>query len=97
MSNYIRNSVKVVVDAYDGTTNFYLVDPSRTRIASTYQKAFPDLFTRRSEMPAELQAHLRYPEDLFMVQAWQYRLYHMTKPDQFYSREDAWDIPIDPT
>jgi hypothetical protein len=94
-SNYMRNSVKVVVDAYDGTTDFYLVDPSDA-LASTYQAAFPQLFKPISEMSASLRRHLRYPEDFFEVQATQYRLYHMLKPDQFYAREDAWDIPIDP-
>ncbi|MEX2394739.1 MAG: UPF0182 family protein, partial [Actinomycetota bacterium] len=94
-SNYMRNSVKVVVDAYDGTTTFYLIDPSDA-IASTYQAAFPGLFRPQSEMSASLRQHLRYPEDFFKVQATQYRLYHMLESDQFYAREDAWDIPIDP-
>jgi uncharacterized membrane protein (UPF0182 family) len=93
--NYMRNSVKVVVDAYDGTTNFYLVDPSDA-LASTYQAAFPNLFTPGDEMPESLQKHIRYPEDLFKVQSWQYRLYHITNAEQFYAREDAWDVPIDP-
>jgi uncharacterized membrane protein (UPF0182 family) len=93
--NYIRNSVKVVIDAFDGTTNFYLVDDSDA-VAATYQAAFPSLFTPGDEMPREIREHLRYPEDLFTVQAWQYRLYHITDPEQFYAREDAWDIPTDP-
>ncbi len=93
--NYIRNSVKVTVDAFDGTTKFYLVDPSDA-LASTYQAAFPDLFSPAKDMPASLRAHQRYPEDLFKVQSWQYRLYHITNPEQFYAREDAWDVPVDP-
>jgi uncharacterized membrane protein (UPF0182 family) len=94
-SNYLRNSVKIVVDAYEGTTDFYVMDPSDALI-STYQAAFPGLFKPEREMSAALRQHLRYPEDFFKVQATQYRLYHMLKPDQFYAREDAWDIPIDP-
>lgn len=94
--NYIRNSVKVVVDAFDGTMNFYLVDPTDA-MASTYQAAFPNLFTSDDRMPSTIREHVRYPEDLFMLQAWQYRRYHINEPDQFYAQEDAWDIPIDPT
>jgi uncharacterized protein len=93
--NYMRNSVKVVVDAYNGTTKFYLWDASDP-LASTYQAAFPDLFEPASELPAALRSHLRYPEDLFTVQARQYELYHMNDPQQFYAREDAWDVPVDP-
>ncbi len=93
--NYMRNSVKVVIDAYNGTTKFYLFDPSDP-LASTYQAAFPDLFEPASEIPDGIRDHLRYPEDLFTVQAYQYRLYHMNDPQQFYAREDAWDIPVDP-
>jgi uncharacterized membrane protein (UPF0182 family) len=92
----MRNSVKVVIDAYDGTTKFYLVDPSDA-MASTYQAAFPELFSPADEMPSSIAEHVRYPEDLFKVQAWQYRLYHTTNAQQFYAREDAWDVPVDPT
>jgi uncharacterized protein len=94
-SNYIRNSVKVVIDAYEGTTKFYLVDPTDA-LASTYQKIFPALFTPGQDMPADLKAHLRYPEDLFKVQAAQYRAYHILDPQRLYEREDVWDIPNDP-
>jgi hypothetical protein len=94
-ANYIRNSIKVVIDAYEGTTRFYIVDPSDA-LASTYQAAFPQLFTPGDKMPASLRAHLRYPEDLFKVQAWQYRLYHITDAQQLYTQENAWDIPSDP-
>jgi hypothetical protein len=93
--NYIRNSVKVVIDAYDGTTRFYVVDPSDA-LVSTYQAAFPTLFTPADKMPESIRLHLRYPEDMFMVQAWQYRLYHIKDAEQFYAREDAWDVPLDP-
>lgn len=94
-ANYIRNSVKVVVDAFDGTMRFYLIDTSDA-LASTYQAAFPELFTPGDDMPASLRAHIRYPEDLFKVQASQYRLYHIDDPQQFYSREDEWEVPTDP-
>ena len=93
--NYMRNSVKVVIDAYDGTTTFYVIEPDDALIA-TYQAAFPDLFTPGDQMPEELQAHMRYPEDFFGVQAWQYRLYHVTDPQRFYSQDDVWDVPRDP-
>jgi hypothetical protein len=93
--NYIRNSVKVVIDAFDGTTKFYVADPSDALI-STYQAAFPTLFTPIDKMPKAIREHLRYPEDMFMVQAWQYRLYHIKEAEQFYAREDAWDVPVDP-
>jgi uncharacterized membrane protein (UPF0182 family) len=95
-TNYIRNSVKVAVDAYDGTTTFYLVEGTSDALARTYQRAFPDLFVDGKRMPAALKEHQRYPEDLFNVQASQYRRYHITNAEEFYSQEDAWDIPIDP-
>ncbi len=94
-TNYMRNSVKVVTDAYDGTMNFYLVDESDA-LASTYQAAFPTLFTSFDRMPPELKKHMRYPEDLFKVQALQYRAYHITDPEGLYKREDLWGIPKDP-
>ncbi|MGI8552580.1 MAG: UPF0182 family membrane protein [Dehalococcoidia bacterium] len=90
--NYIRNSVKVVVDAYSGKTAFYLVDPTDP-IARTYASIFPKLFTPFSQMPSDLQTHLRYPQDLFEVQSELYRSYHMTDADPFYNKEDLWDIP----
>ncbi|HTM04945.1 MAG TPA: UPF0182 family protein [Vicinamibacterales bacterium] len=91
-TNYIRNSVKFVVDAYQGTTTAYLADPTDP-IALTYQKIFPDLFKPLSAMPATLRAHIRYPEDLFRIQATMYARYHMTEPAVFYNREDQWQIP----
>lgn len=94
-ANYIRNSVKIVVDAYEGKMSFYLVDPSDA-LASTYQAIFPRLFVPGDRMPAELREHLRYPEDMFNVQAAQYRSYHILDPQRLYEREDVWDIPNDP-
>lgn len=94
--NYVRNSVKVVVDAYNGTVTFYVVDPAEPIIA-TYQRIFPSLFKPFSAMPADLQRHIRYPEDLFRIQALQYRAYHMTAPEVFYNREDLWQFPREPT
>ncbi len=90
--NYIRNSVKVVVDAYTGDTNFYVSDPEDP-IIKTWQRIFPALFKPMSEMPAELHAHIRYPEDFFLIQADTYRTYHMTDPQVFYNREDLWGFP----
>ncbi len=90
--NYIRNSVKVVVNAYDGSTRFYVADPEDP-IVRTYQQIFPDLFLPLSEMPASLRQHVRYPEELFRIQAEQYQTFHMLDPTVFYNREDAWAIP----
>jgi len=90
-ANYIRNSVKVTVNAYDGTTTFYLYD-TEDPVIQTYAKIFPDLFTPFEEMPANLVAHLRYPEDIFKIQAKMFLNYHMTNPKVFYNREDAWAI-----
>lgn len=89
--NYIRNSVKAIIDAYDGTTTFYVMDP-REPLAKTYSKIFPGLFRPVSDMPADLRAHIRYPEDLFRVQAYIYSTYHMNDPTVFYNKEDVWTI-----
>lgn len=94
--NYIRNSVKAVVDAYDGTITLYVWDPSDP-IIRAWQKAFPKIFKPRTAMSADLLAHVRYPEDLFEVQTDRFALYHITKADDFYSKEDAWEIAHDPT
>ena len=94
-ANYIRNSVKVVVDAYDGTTTYYVAD-DEDPIIRVWQNAFPELFTPYDDATPELQAHFRYPENLFQVQAWQYTSYHVTDPDVFYNRGDFWDFPGDP-
>jgi len=92
--NYLRNSVKAVVNAYDGTMNFYVVDENDPLISS-YKDIFPDLFTPKSSMSSELLDHIRYPEDLFTIQSDMYRDYHMTDPRVFYADEDPWVIPSD--
>ncbi|MGH2398832.1 MAG: UPF0182 family protein, partial [bacterium] len=90
--NYIRNSVKVVVDAYDGTVDFYLVDAGDP-IAASLAGIFPELFKPASSMPPEIAAHLRYPVDMFEVQAQVFATFHMRDPRVFYNREDVWAIP----
>jgi uncharacterized membrane protein (UPF0182 family) len=92
--NYIRNSVKVAIDAYTGQTTFYVVDPTDP-IIRTYQAVFPDLFTPVEQMPAALRAHWRYPEQLFRVQAAAYAAYHMDDPQVFYNKEDLWAAPTE--
>jgi uncharacterized protein len=94
-ANYIRNSVKVVVDAYNGTIDYYVVD-ERDPIIQVWRSAFPDLFTPMSEATPDLLAHFRYPENLFQVQAWQFTRYHVTDPTVFYGRQDFWEFPGDP-
>jgi uncharacterized membrane protein (UPF0182 family) len=89
--NYMRNSVKVVIDAYDGTTTFYVFD-SADPILAAWRGIFPDLFKDASEMPAWLHKHVRYPELLLSLQAQVYGLYHMTNPEVFYNREDLWTV-----
>jgi uncharacterized protein len=91
-ANYIRNSVKAVVDAYDGTVTFYVID-SKDPLIQTARAIFPTLFRDISEMPDGLRAHLRYPNDLFEIQADQYLAYHMTDPQIFYNKEDLWQRP----
>lgn len=93
--NYARNSVKGVVDAYDGTIKLYVIDPKDPLIRS-YQKIFPKLFTSGSKAPAELRDHFRYPEDLFTVQTTMWGRYHISNPTNFYSQQDAWNISDDP-
>jgi uncharacterized membrane protein (UPF0182 family) len=90
--NYIRNSVKVVIDAYNGDVSYYVVDPDDPLI-QTYQKIFPTVFQTFDEMPPELQAHVRYPQGIFEIQAVLYATYHMKDPRVFYNKEDAWVIP----
>ncbi len=92
LGNYIRNSVKAVVDAYDGTVSFYLSNPDDPIILA-YAKAFPGLFKPLEAMPEELRAHIRYPQDLFIVQARMYATYHMQDPQVFYNKEDLLSIP----
>lgn len=89
--NYIRNSVKVVIDAYDGTTNFYIVD-STDPIIESYAKIFPKLFKDISEVPADLKEHFRYPTDIFDTQCTVLGKYHVTDPGVFYNGEDIWDV-----
>ena len=97
-ANYVRNSVKVVVDAYDGTVRYFLADPDDPIVAA-YARIFPDLFEPLSAMPEGLQAHLRYPEDLFIAQNEAYRLYHLPATENgattFYNEDDRWAIPED--
>ncbi|MEG3439787.1 UPF0182 family protein [Pannus brasiliensis CCIBt3594] len=90
--NYIRNSVKVVVDAYNGSVDFYVADPDDP-IARTWSRIFPHLFKSLAEMPPTLRAHIRYPEDFFSTQSERLLTYHMTDPQVFYNREDQWEIP----
>ena len=90
--NYIRNSVKAVVDMYDGTVSFYIMDP-KDPVLALYRRAFPDVFKDLSELSADLKSHLRYPQDMFAIQATQYESFHMTDPQVFYNREDLWVAP----
>jgi uncharacterized membrane protein (UPF0182 family) len=89
--NYIRNSVKVVVDAYNGKMTFYIFD-DKDPMVRTYAKMFPDLFKPGSEMPAKMRAHVRYPKDLFQIQAATYESFHMTDPQVWYNQEDKWRV-----
>jgi len=91
--NYIRNSVKITIDAYDGTTIYYLSD-TQDPLALTYQRMFPALFHPLSEMPAAIRMHVRYPEAMFGLQTAAYTTFHMTNPVVFYNKEDQWEIPL---
>ncbi len=93
--NYVRNSVKVTVDAYEGTVKLYVIDPDDP-IIQAYQKAFPDLFTPFDEMPDELVEHLRYPEDLFKLQSNAFAKYHVVEPQRFYNGNERWLLSPDP-
>ena len=90
--NYIRNSVKVIIDAYNGTMDFYIVD-QKDPLVKVYQNIFPQLFRNFDQMPENLKEHIRYPKDLFQVQAELYSTYHMLDPDVFYNKEDYWNTP----
>jgi uncharacterized membrane protein (UPF0182 family) len=92
LGNYIRNSVKVTVDAYSGAVTYYLADPGDP-IVRAYASAFPGLLRPLDEMPADLKSHLRYPEDLFAIQARKFATYHMEDPQVFYNKEDLWAVP----
>jgi len=93
--NYMRNSVKAVVDAYDGHVTMYLVDPDDP-IAQAWNQTYPELFTPFSEMPESVVEHLRYPQDLFRVQGQLYLEYHVTEANELFSGNDAWSLPADP-
>jgi uncharacterized membrane protein (UPF0182 family) len=90
--NYIRNSVKVIIDAYNGEVTFYMMD-EKDPIVKTYSRIFPALFKSLNAMPDDLKKHLRYPKDLFEIQVATYRTYHMEDPQVFYNQEDLWQIP----
>ncbi|MGH7709659.1 MAG: UPF0182 family protein, partial [Gemmatimonadaceae bacterium] len=91
-TSYMRNSVKVVIDAYDGTVKAYIAD-AKDPLVRTWANVFPGIFQPLDSMPSDLRAHLRYPEDLFRLQAALYATYHMREPEEFYNREDQWQIP----
>jgi uncharacterized membrane protein (UPF0182 family) len=93
--NYVRNSIKAVVDAYEGTVDFYVVDPEDP-LAEAYADAFPELFASEDEISDELRAHFRYPEDLFRIQTNMWGRYHLSDPDDFYTQAGAWDVSKDP-
>jgi uncharacterized membrane protein (UPF0182 family) len=90
--NYIRNSVKITIDAYHGTVTFYAADTTDP-IAQTLARIFPDLMRPLADMPPDLRSHVRYPEDIFQIQASVYATYHMTNPAVFYNKEDQWEAP----
>jgi uncharacterized membrane protein (UPF0182 family) len=90
--NYLRNSVKIVTDAYNGSVALYLADPDDP-IAQTLNRIFPGLLRPLDEMPPDLRQHVRYPEDIFAIQARMYATYHMTNPQVFYNKEDQWSVP----
>lgn len=91
--NYIRNSVKVVIDAFHGSTTFYMAEPTDP-IVQTLHRIFPGLLKPLEEMPASLRSHVRYPEEIFKVQAAAYATFHMTNPQVFYNKEDQWQVPV---
>jgi uncharacterized protein len=93
--NYVRNSVKILIDAYNGTMTFYQVDP-KDPIVNAYAKAFPGMFTPGSKIPTALRAHLRYPEDIFTVQAAMFGRYHILNARNFYNAGDAWELSQNP-
>ncbi len=92
VGNYMRNSVKMVLDAYNGTVDMYVSDP-QDPVIQVYQKIFKGVFRDMSEIPPDLKLHLRYPEDIFRVQTYIYTVYHMQAPQIFYNKEDQWQVP----
>ena len=91
-TNYMRNSVKVVIDAYDGSVDAYIADPNDA-VVKTYARIFDGIFKPLTAMPADVRRHVRYPGDLFRIQTTQYATFHMVQPETFYHREDQWQIP----
>jgi uncharacterized membrane protein (UPF0182 family) len=92
MLNYIRNSTKVIIDAYNGDVTYYMID-KKDPILKTYAKVYPDLIKPFDEMPADLKKHIRYPGDLFEIQVNTYAKYHMQDIQVFYNQEDLWEPP----
>jgi uncharacterized membrane protein (UPF0182 family) len=92
IGNYIRNSVKVVVDAYNGTVDLYIADP-KDPLIRVYQGIYPGVFRPLTDLPPDLRLHLRYPEDIFTIQTYIYAVYHMNNPQVFYNKEDLWEVP----
>jgi len=92
LGNYVRNSVKAIVDAYDGTVDLYISD-ANDPIIRTYARIFPGIFQPMDAMPADLKSHMRYPQGMLTIQAMMYRAYHMEDPQVFYNKEDLWSIP----
>ncbi|MDR2861535.1 MAG: UPF0182 family protein, partial [Syntrophobacterales bacterium] len=92
VGNYVRNSMKATIDAFDGTVNLYISD-QEDPIIQTYARIFPGLFKPMDSMSADLKAHMRYPQDMMHIQAMMYRAYHMEDPQVFYNKEDFWSIP----
>ncbi len=90
--NYIRNSVKVVIDAYHGSVTFYIAD-DKDPLLRTWRRIFPKMFVPLAKMPGDIRAHLRYPEDIFKVQTEMFAVYHMNHPQLLYNREDQWEVP----
>jgi uncharacterized membrane protein (UPF0182 family) len=91
--NYIRNSVKITIDAYNGSVQMYLADPGDP-LVQTFDRIFPGMLRPLADMPTELRRHVRYPEDLFHIQALMFQTYHMTNPVVFYNKEDQWQVPV---
>ena len=91
-TNYMRNSIKVVIDAYDGTVDAYIADPNDA-VVKTYARIFDGIFKPLTAMPADIRRHVRYPGDLFRIQTALHTTYHMVQPETFYHREDQWQIP----
>ena len=93
IGNYIRNSVKMVLDAYSGSVDLYVSDPNDP-VIQVYQRIFRGIFRPLSELPTDLRSHIRYPEDIFKIQTYIYSVYHMPNPQVFYNKEDLWHIPV---